>query len=1163
MVKIKKPARRKERRQESKGVEMERKKTESRTGKLRRAVRLVRLYSPRIRSMRKGSAFILVVMLVTLLSLIGAMFLLRSRVERMSATAITQNQELTNAADTVVAAISQQLVLDTPGVNSNAEYYDYPDPCDAWLSNLEPYLDTGDGLYKWRQISDVTGYLNLRTFLTQNVPVDLTGSGTYIDEKQETGTNLWDFRVIADGTLQESWADADGDGIADSKWIELKDVVTNSPFITTSRGEPVYAAVRVVDNGGMLNVNTAKKFTPYGYDVDANKIDGTSQMHIDLLALSKRGANPSAEQRLDDIYRNPNQLNTYERDVVWGYGMPTTSFTPFDISDELKLRNRNLLHLNGVITRIERLWTKAYDGGLEVPVQRDPNDPKGPFDDWVMRAKLKPDKIDDYSVWLNSLDWKTYDFRHISTTYNIDRIINPFGERMINIQNVPENVPENDNTWAQNLYNDYLMPCMKDIPAGLLYNTMQAEFAQIAANIKDYSDNDTKVTTVRDNFGKGNPHYGYERPDIRISEIVYADRYVNPKKLDATYDPCSKDPNRNDPNYLHRSYAIEISNDFRESDDVNGWRFIIDTPIQTGFTTNFHFELILTQADFDARGGRYFVAVFEDPCASISQLVKWLDSPADGARGVDPNVILRWDDIWGRDINGNWIKSNRYDVYFCPVQAPYTEQEVQKMIADANSYLPIGGVYKGRQDVNWFKPPSMDLNTKYYWRIAGVNDLDHILNNKDDVMIDDGKPAWKFTTWMQKPQIVFDSNLSPKSPPVFDSNSTVILKRLVPNKMTNNGYLIVDILGPTGSLDDKIIPNWLVETFNANKIRRDRSFQRDLTWQGRLRRLWNYDYNPLDPNNLLITQPTLGWSNPFNWQAWTGIELPKLQSQNWRLNNIGELGNIFKKSAYYEVSNLSERIQVLDTEYDGPGILRGIKVDLREPAFQNMFKYLTVMDPIYHVSDACEVRVQGRININTAPWFVLAQLPWVSGGCSCTGVTDPYALAKAIVAYRDKDAVPPGGPDYSNKTVFGTPGFENIGQLNNVYLGKGNVDPWPQMQLPPWRPPPGDYSTSIESYGLDGRDQRGFPDLSTSRDLKLDGSADDQEERDLIFARISDLVTVRSDVFTAYFLVRLGQDGPQKRFMAILDRSDVRNVGGKIVGNVKIRSLYEVPDRDK
>ena len=83
----------------------------------------------------------------------------------------------------------------------------------------------------------------------------------------------------------------------------------------------------------------------------------------------------------------------------------------------------------------------------------------------------------------------------------------------------------------------------------------------------------------------------------------------------------------------------------------------------------------------------------------------------------------------------------------------------------------------------------------------------------------------------------------------------------------------------------------------------------------------------------------------------------------------------------------------------------------------------------------------------------------------------------------------------------------------------------------------------------------------TSSRSKTDGIADDFEERDLIFSRISDLVTVRSDVFTAYILVRIGENGPQKRVIAILDRSKITPDGsGGFDGKVEIRALHPVPD---
>ncbi|HEY5503975.1 MAG TPA: hypothetical protein VIK28_02365, partial [Sedimentisphaerales bacterium] len=145
-----------------------------------------------------------------------------------------------------------------------------------------------------------------------------------------------------------------------------------------------------------------------------------------------------------------------------------------------------------------------------------------------------------------------------------------------------------------------------------------------------------------------------------------------------------------------------------------------------------------------------------------------------------------------------------------------------------------------------------------------------------------------------------------------------------------------------------------------------------------------------------------------------------------------------------------------------------------------------------------------------APWFVLAQLPWVSYH------TQPnYDLARSIVNYRD--------------TIHGA--FKNIGELMT------------------------DANSSINSIGY----YEGTaipPVLATPTDC----NGDLFEERDVIFDRISNLITVRSDVFTAYILVRIGTDGPQKRVIAILDRSGVTPTAGGYTGKVKVIAVQQVPD---
>ncbi|MHC4440777.1 MAG: hypothetical protein ACYS3S_25795, partial [Planctomycetota bacterium] len=212
-----------------------------------------------------GSALILTVVLTSLLAIIGVLFVMVSRVDRMATSSISENKELNLAVDTVVAKISQELAWDVPGTPGQ-EYHDYPDANDIWLASLEPYRDGTD--YRWRQISDVYAKSPLYSFVQLQAGV--------VPDYQD---------AVNEGDV----ADADGDGVADSLWVAI-------PEINSGKGKPIYAAIRIVDNGAMLNANTAYKFDPSDLNFTtfftAFDIGGSSQLQINLLALTDEPADP-------------------------------------------------------------------------------------------------------------------------------------------------------------------------------------------------------------------------------------------------------------------------------------------------------------------------------------------------------------------------------------------------------------------------------------------------------------------------------------------------------------------------------------------------------------------------------------------------------------------------------------------------------------------------------------------------------------------------------------------------------------------------------------------------------------------------------------------------------------------------------------------------------
>jgi hypothetical protein len=840
-----------------------------------------------IKSVKRGSALIMTIVLTVLLAIIAVMFVAVARMDRASTSNIADNKSLDLAAKSITEIISKDLLRDTPGVagrdsNDPNNYSDYPDPCNPWLASLEPNSNSTKTVYNWLQISDVNGYLRSNGFVRQNVPVKPSTSNVVKDNPA--------INLNTNGTLQDQLADADGDGIADSKWVEFAN-------IQSSKGRKIYAAVRVIDNSGMVNVNTAYNFWPSS--ADANKINGSSQMQINLKGLLKPTAQMNAQ--IDDINKarcnnDSGYWPNYERNVIWDYnGVPDGNYIPYDISDELELRYRYCID-------------SKFVSRFEVNAPETSESPG-----WPNYGKL----YDNTGIW-KLANWQTRitefndltDRRHILTAYNLDRIIEPNGAKMINLNTADVN--DINSAIRKGLYN-----------AGMIHSDANKIAAQIAVNVIDYRDTDSNVTVFKVD---GVDYYGFESPCVYISELAYQSDGA------AAF-----------------SYAIELYKPYSGDADPVGWQLAVG--------------------------------------------------------GIPPITI-------------NWPAGQQFHVIVSPL-APFA--------------------------------------------ITGV------------------------------PQI--EPSLS------FIDGDTISLRR------TAGGTPII--------VDSVAVPL----TFVQPSVAIINSTKRDITPAKCIRRLWG----PMSP----FTSLGDNVAHPFINGDLTYIQdHPK----NGPFTNIGEIGMIFRKPAYLKPGDPCSNV----IGYGTNNTEAQVRLDLTDLTYQKLFKYLTVMDPNkFHLGNPNyinETRVKGRININTAPASVIAQLPWVSLRSNPPDYNNAN-LAKAIVAYRDKQNLSAtGGGDYRNRPD--PCGFGNIGQLCNVNLG---TDP--------------NYRIDYYSRGIRIGNQTGFPDLTP------DDAADDFEERDLIFARISDLVTVRSDIFTAYILVRIGTDGPQKRYMVILDRSGVKNPSDK----VKIIAFQPVP----
>ena len=193
---------------------------------------------------RRGNALIMAVAMTVLLAIIGSTFVIMARMDRQAVRNVQQVQTVDVAVDNVLQRIQEQLARDIVTTGSPVvlggdgsparpnEPYDWPGSTDSWLASLEPVMGS-NGVIGWMQTSKLDGSASgaLQARVAVNIPFDPDGK----------------IIPIPDATAT---ADADGDGITDSVWFELKDVIVEG-------NKKAFAAVRIIDNCGMVNVQTA------------------------------------------------------------------------------------------------------------------------------------------------------------------------------------------------------------------------------------------------------------------------------------------------------------------------------------------------------------------------------------------------------------------------------------------------------------------------------------------------------------------------------------------------------------------------------------------------------------------------------------------------------------------------------------------------------------------------------------------------------------------------------------------------------------------------------------------------------------------------------------------------------------------------------------------
>ena len=1010
----------------------------------------------------KGSALILVVVLTVLLAAVGVLFLMTSRIDEMATSGILRTRELRAGVNVVVDRIRTVLTDDLFGGddflldgNGTDEYWDYPGDDDPWLASLEPIYDPGNTLYEWPHITDLYGHISaisgfyevddpsypVSTEIVTQIIADNEPVGDVVDDPSNPTVILpWGTR-----------ADADGDGVADSRWIAL-------PGISSSQGENIYAAVRIIDNCGMININTAYRdptgTNPFLHPTEGlipGDWDGSLLAHINLggIISSTDAGNlldVTAIQTLRYGNITPPNFSDYENDLEYEFVVSrqilnhVPGYLPFDIGDELELRNRYFLtsFVNNRFGYTDGAgfsygWPVTFDPGTGTVGKRIPYVPGDNIVDW----------FDKVSSPIDPCNTGVCNRRHISTTYSFDRVIMPRADTI----GMPFSLLDDPNTinwydwtnWDRSQDQWTYRPiCINDYgqPGG---PSIEQIAAAIWLGLPD-------AAAIQTRFG---PDY-----DREILACQYAVNLIDYQDTDG--DPCN--PDDDEPTYL----GITLGG---ENIDFFG--------IENTEAIKRHTIFVSELGYVDDRSD-----INPDPTVpDIEYFAIELINPDLAVKDLTPPNDYR---ILLLDSNGLLLM----------------ELSLRTLIG---LQFPVGEIFILTNDAANF---AAAFGSSYNIGAPGV-------------------------TVIQVGGLTFTS-----------TGQIVVLKENWPTGYTVN--MPVDLVD---------VPNMFPPDTTQLRARNNSISSTDIL----PRNLWT---------NTTADPCTLGTAPPL---APPGTDYVQIRTGNPLLRNLGQIEKAFAVGYYHNTTTgqyhtLFEQIEnsITDTE-NGINMRSYGRINLTDSDYWDLLKYLTYFNPFSDSVDNDgngpadedeELAVAGRININTAPWFVIKQLPWIA--LQNDASTDTVSLAQAIVAWRDKedlsgltDAISGNlGPDYSGPTgrenATGIPagqinenlGFRNIGELLQVI----NVG----MTAPDF---------DIRKY-LDGAPLAGPPDFSA------DSVDDDFEERDILFHRVSNLVTVRSDVFTAYILVRIGQNGPQKRMIAVFDRSSVFSPADR----PKLVVLHPVPD---
>lgn len=1132
----------------------------TRQGTLRTADPLASGPDPARQWFRRGNALIMAVSLTVLLAIIGSAFVLMSRMDRQSVVGV-QSAALADAAvDATIRIIQQTLVNDIIASDPSVEFskrllnvekgiqpYDGLDANNKWLAAIEPVLGA-DGNPRWPQVSEI------------------------LPDPDNTNTIPSTRNFQASVTLSDNWADADGDGISDSVWRELPGF--------QSEGKSVLVAVRIIDNCGMVNVNTAWKrniTTPHlnvarSVGRDAYDSYGEFLHQVDLHRLLNRyGIDPDDARgdalRVHDVLMNSQTFRTtsfdvqsilydhiFIRDYGWFGLLPAvvaqsrpSPAQPFGIEDMLELRNRFTIN-SSAETAIETAMMQT----LGLADAEDPTGQSGmgsyrilPYDSnynvLLWYAHLTNDDSKLTPAELNNRSPRSQQ-RHLLTTYSFDREVRPPPRPVVKQKEADD--------WLDIYANSFLGKYRK-----VNVNQVLQTWFNTALSLEERK---RAVLRLAYAFQAVGLYQDEKHPlDLGLQFVANLIDYVDTDGLPTIF-PVSEfgafGATRDIFGTEQQPLITEVFNSFNSVDGT-------DKPTDSAVEIyNPPYNAAINLSDWELRFGSEWT------------LVLGTDTDKDSVIPPGGRVVYTWKNSLGlTDTTGVKIVTGRktttnVDMVF-DVFDPATSSAGPQLL------LVRTGV-------------TSDWGTSHEIAIDRVKDMDQVLQANGT--------AQSYSIW----RAVRDPDASPYWAPwastrnQFFSGSQALgnlNKVTTPTDALNRSGtpIRVDNRGP---LDDASLRN--VDTSGAWKPGVDPLPKR--MWQvhgwhelGRVLLVGNPSVSDL-LNDTTGTIYTITDAIAYAGEAWSdtnkdGMYDAATEAVTRNLNSDPLFNPLYLDERQLRLDFTWLDMKLMDCISLVSPADDGIDNDNADGDSKPDYTADPVVDPGMYTGadDLLECRIPGRINVNTAPEAVLKALfpalwtyemkwdntanQYVPTGSYIPLTADELDMisgwyAKAIIYLRnkrtDRDAQNRGGPFVSLADLF-----DRLDKFDNPKLNAdGERDPTGTAVIPelsavldawvsgPAHPNCLRFGILVDAVKFERADRpRVYWDTHRSQLVGVTpvgyveaGSGPmigDFEERDWIFSRMANLLTVRSDSFTAYIAVRV-QD-IERRYVAILDRSNV------------------------